>query len=277
MNMDDSSPGRDAMPNCTGDEAGERTVKPLADRPDMPAMRPVIEKLPDLASSARRPGADYEVGYGKPPVSSRFQPGRSGNPRGRPKGSRNRKPALNEERLKTIVLEEAYRSITINEKGRQVSILMAQAVMRAMAHNAVKGHARAQRLFTELLTHTERENKRLADHWLETAIEYKVDWERELFRRHHHGITHLPDPLPHPDDIRINMRDGTVQVTGPMQKEEVAHWEKLRAMKAEQIAEVAYYEAELKKDLSSAERAGCEQELDHARDMLTIVGRVVPD
>lgn len=31
----------------------------------------------------------YEVGYGKPPVHSRFRPGVSGNPRGRPVGSEN--------------------------------------------------------------------------------------------------------------------------------------------------------------------------------------------
>lgn len=31
--------------------------------------------------------ADYEVGYGKPPTSTRFKPGESGNPRGRPKKS----------------------------------------------------------------------------------------------------------------------------------------------------------------------------------------------
>ncbi|MEH6726420.1 MAG: DUF5681 domain-containing protein [Hyphomicrobiales bacterium] len=51
--------------------------------------------------------ADYEVGYAKPPQSSRFKPSMSGNPKGRPKGARNKLPALNEERLKTIILEEA--------------------------------------------------------------------------------------------------------------------------------------------------------------------------
>ena len=59
----------------------------------------------------------YDVGYGKPPAATRFKSGKSGNPRGRPKGSANKakRPALNEERMKTILLEEAYRTIKVNE------------------------------------------------------------------------------------------------------------------------------------------------------------------
>ncbi len=40
------------------------------------------------------PEREYEVGYGKPPVASRFPPGRSGNPRGRQKGSKNGRTLL---------------------------------------------------------------------------------------------------------------------------------------------------------------------------------------
>jgi Family of unknown function (DUF5681) len=32
--------------------------------------------------------ADYDVGYGKPPKTTQFQPGQSGNRRGRPKGAK---------------------------------------------------------------------------------------------------------------------------------------------------------------------------------------------
>jgi hypothetical protein len=37
------------------------------------------------------PKGDYDVGYGKPPPHTQFQKGVSGNPRGRPKGSKNLK------------------------------------------------------------------------------------------------------------------------------------------------------------------------------------------
>jgi Family of unknown function (DUF5681) len=32
---------------------------------------------------------DYKVGKGRPPLSTRWKPGQSGNPKGRPKGAKN--------------------------------------------------------------------------------------------------------------------------------------------------------------------------------------------
>ena len=51
-------------------------------------------------------------GFGKPPKNSRYPPGKSGNPRGRPKGSKNRKP-ITTERFKSLFLDEVYRELTI--------------------------------------------------------------------------------------------------------------------------------------------------------------------
>ncbi len=87
-------------------------------------MRPALKKPV--------PATNYQVGYGKPPVHSRFPRGRSGNPRGRPKGARNRDtiPGLREEKLKTLILEEAYRPVTVNDPGGKLTIPMAQALAR---------------------------------------------------------------------------------------------------------------------------------------------------
>jgi Family of unknown function (DUF5681) len=42
--------------------------------------------MPDRKNSEAPP--DYAVGYRRPPKASQFMAGKSGNPRGRPKGSR---------------------------------------------------------------------------------------------------------------------------------------------------------------------------------------------
>jgi hypothetical protein len=177
-----------------------------------------------------RPG--YEVGYGKPPESTRFRPGQSGNPRGRPKGAKNRRPALNEERMKQIILEEAYRTINVRDGDRTVSVPMAQAIMRALAVNAAKGQHRAQRLFAELLSATERERVALQERFFGAALDYKIAWERELARRDVLGIRDLPPPLPHPDHVIVDIRNGSVRIAGPATKQEKAEWDAILAEKA---------------------------------------------
>jgi len=168
------------------------------------------------------PATSYEVGYGKPPKASRFKPGQSGNPKGRPKGSKNKRPGMHEERLKEIILDEAYRGITVRDGDRNVTIPMAQAVIRSMAVSAAKGQHRAQRLFAELLAATETSRKQLHDQYFETALTYKLSWENELERRKQAGITHLPDPIPHPNQGQLDMREGTVRLRGPITREELS-------------------------------------------------------
>ncbi len=180
-------------------------------------------------------GPAYEVGYGKPPEDTRFKPGQSGNSHGRPKGAKNRSnriPALNEERMRTVILEEAYRMIGVSDGDRRVEIPVIQAIIRGVALNAAKGNQRAQRMFADLLQWVERENKALYDEWLKTAIEYKTWWERELYRREQHGVAG-PEPVPHPDDIVINMHTGLVEVRGPMTEEEKRIWDWVRESETE--------------------------------------------
>jgi hypothetical protein len=60
------------------------------------------------------------------------------------------------------------------------------------------------------------------DDYLKTMIEYKTEWEMELERRKFQGVTTLPDPLPHPDDIIVDCQKNTVSLRGPMDKRELA-------------------------------------------------------
>ena len=84
----------------------------------------------------------YEVGYGKPPRATRFQRGTSGNPRGRPKGSKN---------LASIVLAEGRRKVRINgpHGSRLVTILEATAMQ--LANKSAQGDLRASREFLALV------------------------------------------------------------------------------------------------------------------------------
>jgi hypothetical protein len=106
-----------------------------------------------------------------------------------------------------------------------VTIPIARAVMRSVAVNAAKGSQRSQRLFTELLANTERENRRSQAEWLEAAISYKIHWEDELARRERLGITG-PNPLPHPDHVIIDFETNTAHIRGPATKEQKREWDK---------------------------------------------------
>ena len=133
--------------------------------------------------------------------------------------------------MKDIILDEADRTITVQDGDRNVSGPMAQAVIRSLAVNAAKGQQRAQRLFAELLAATERSRADLHERFLASAIEYKVEWERELARRNSLGIRDLPPPLPHPDHVVVDIRAGSVHFAGPATKEEKAEWDRILAEK----------------------------------------------
>lgn len=218
---------------------------------------------------------DYEVGYGKPPVETRFKKGLSGNPRGRPKGAKNKRPAGFEERLHEIVLDEAYREISVRDGAGMVQIPMAKAVIRSMAVKAAKGDHRSQRLFAEMLSATESLKKARHDEFLQAMIEYKADWEYELWRRDRRGITDLPDPLPHPDHILINPRQGTATVVGPMTKEEKVVWDRAQLIYQELQEDLDHYRNLHDTTENPTERANWQDRIDSTRKFIKTIEKIV--
>jgi len=172
----------------------------------------------------------YEVGYAKPPVNSRFKKGESGNPRGRKQGAKNKVRPIQEERLQSILLAEAYRSVKINDGNKQVSLSMAEAIIRSLAVNAAKGQPRSQKIFLDMLAHTEQSKKQFYIDALERMIEYKREGEYEIARCKNLGIT-PPEMFPHPDHIHINLRSGQVDIIGPLTPAEKPLWDRLRELK----------------------------------------------
>lgn len=84
----------------------------------------------------------YDVGYGKPPRSGQFQKGKSGNPRGRPKGARG---------LKTDLKAELGERVTITENGQPRKLTKQQLVVKQLMAKAVKADMRAISKITELV------------------------------------------------------------------------------------------------------------------------------
>jgi len=78
-----------------------------------------------------------DVGYRKPPRSTQFAKGRSGNPRGRPPGAKNT----------TTLIKEAFdETVTTRVNGRPRSITKQEMALRQLANGAARGDAKALKL-----------------------------------------------------------------------------------------------------------------------------------
>ena len=93
-----------------------------------------MRKRPD-SQDGHRPA--YTVGYGRPPEDSRFRAGQSGNPKGRPKGARNR----------TAILDHALNErVVVTDHGKRKSITKQEAIFKQLVNKAASGDYRAAQL-----------------------------------------------------------------------------------------------------------------------------------
>ena len=95
-------------------------------------------------ASAKKAKADdnYEVGYKKPPKSSQFKKGKSGNPKGRPKKSKN---------LNTLLNKELDEVVTVREQGKVIQLSKRELMVKKMVHEAVNGKLGATKTLIGIL------------------------------------------------------------------------------------------------------------------------------
>lgn len=90
----------------------------------------------------RPPIGDYDVGFGKPPLHTRFQSGASGNPRGRPKGSKN---------LKSIARKVMNTKVPVRENGKVRLISKAEALVMTVFNRGLAGNDACARTSLNLI------------------------------------------------------------------------------------------------------------------------------
>jgi hypothetical protein len=75
-------------------------------------------------------GASYTVGYGKPPKQHQYQPGQSGNSKGRPKGAKS---------TSTLLRETLDHKIAVRTGATVRNVSVRQAILIRLAEAALKG------------------------------------------------------------------------------------------------------------------------------------------
>jgi hypothetical protein len=85
---------------------------------------------------------DYEVGYGKPPRHTRFDPGRSGNPRGRPRGKKN---------LSTLLSDALDEPVIVVENGRRRTITKRGAIIKQLVNRSAQADLKATQILLGML------------------------------------------------------------------------------------------------------------------------------
>ena len=96
----------------------------------------------------------YEVGYKKPPAKTKFKKGKSGNPSGRPKGSKNKngffpldKGTLFE--FQKQIINAGYEEIQVVKDGAAISMSKMDALLAQLYNKAMNGNLGAAKILLQ--------------------------------------------------------------------------------------------------------------------------------
>ena len=181
---------------------------------------------------------DYEVGRGKPPPNQ-FPPGKSGNPKGRPRGSKNKvTKQLLEEGLRSdeAILRIGNLQVSVQKKdGTSEEMSLFEATMKTLGSLGLKGSRVAIKDFVR--NYRAAESRSLETHMdlLQQTLDLKQDHAElvELRRRRSKSVI---EPLPHPDQFIVNWETGEVAIEGPKTPEEKAEYDRVADAQLDAVA-----------------------------------------
>jgi Family of unknown function (DUF5681) len=90
---------------------------------------------------SRKRGKPSAVGYRRPPKATQFEKGVSGNPRGRPKGSRT---------VGAVLQDILRQKIAVTENGKTRRLPALEVILRRLANDAMRSEPRALKLLLAL-------------------------------------------------------------------------------------------------------------------------------
>ncbi len=163
--------------------------------------------------------APERAGYKRPPKSGQFRKGHSGNPLGRPR--KDKAPVTLPgawHPTREVLRREAARMIAVTDAQGRQEITAREAVMRALAVNAMRGGVLAQRTYVDLLM---TEDERYHEERRASFEFWRAYKERETATLAAARLAGRPEPLqiPHPDDLRLEYETLNVQFLGPVDEE----------------------------------------------------------
>ena len=114
-------------------------------------------------------GKTYDVGFGRPPTATRFKPGKSRNPKGRKKGTKS---------LRTALQDILAQHVTVREGDKIRTMPKSEAMLHKVFAKAMQGDAKAFVVLVNLARECGHFEQEQGDHCIEVVF-VKPDGTRE--------------------------------------------------------------------------------------------------
>ena len=145
-----------------------------------------------------------------------------------------------------------------------------------MGVSALKGNRFVQKTLSDLVSKMELNHFELRMETFGSAVEYKHKWDQEIERCRKAGLPE-PAPLPHPDDIILDVGTGGVNYAGPQTKEQKARFDAAIERRAEAQKEVTYFAEKYRRSRSETIKAQWLEEWHFEQRMHDIINEALPE